>query len=161
MALGSRSRTENTTDTWLTPKYIIDALKPFNLDPCSEKNPPWNIALNTHVQEDNGLEQLWHGFVWCNPPYGNATKDWLKKMAEHNNGIALVFARTETKMFFESVWPKAKAILFLEGRIKFCFPNGTQAKENCGAPSILIAYGTMAVKRLENSKLKGKLTYIN
>ncbi len=38
----------------------------------------------------------------------------MKKMADHNNGIALSFARTETAWFFESVWGRASAILFIE-----------------------------------------------
>ncbi len=39
-----------------------------------------------------------------NPPYGEQTERWLAKLAKHGNGIALVYARTETKMFFDSVW---------------------------------------------------------
>lgn len=159
--IATRPRTQTTTDVWLTPKYITDALKPFDLDPCTEEKRPWEIANQSFTHKDDGLTQSWNGFVWCNPPYGAQTQHWLNKMAKHNNGLALVFARTETKMFFESVWPKAKAILFIKSRIKFCFSNGEPAKENCGAPSVLIAYGDLAVKRLENCQIEGKLLYIN
>ncbi|WP_028023755.1 DNA N-6-adenine-methyltransferase [Enterovibrio calviensis] len=156
----TRPRTLETSDVWLTPKYIIDDIGPFDLDPCTEKVRPWPTADSHFTLIDDGLVQDWFGFVWCNPPYGSQTQHWLKKMAEHNNGVALVFARTETKMFFESVWPKAQAIFFIQSRIKFCFPDGRQARENCGAPSVLVAYGKEAVRRLENSQLLGKLIYI-
>lgn len=162
--IATRPRTTQTTDVWLTPQYITDALKPFDLDPCTEEVRPWEVATRNYTKIEDGLKQTWRGFVWCNPPYGAQTQYWLRKMAEHNNGLALVFARTETKMFFESVWPKAKAIFFIKSRVKFCFPSGEAATENSGAPSVLIAYGDIALKRLErleDTQLKGKLIYIN
>ena len=159
--IATRTRTKNTTDTWLTPKYITDTLGPFDLDPCTEMTRPWDTANQYFTIHDDGLNQPWKGFIWCNPPYGNQTQHWLSKLSEHNNGIALIFARTETKMFFEHVWPKAKAILFIKGRIKFYYPDGEEAKGNCGASSVLIAYGDLAVRRLEKANVKGKLIYIN
>ena len=60
------------------------------------------------------------GAGWLNPPYGEQTGLWLEKMAAHRDGIGLVFARTETRMFFDFVWPKANAVVFLKGRIAFC-----------------------------------------
>lgn len=30
--------------TWLTPKYIIDELGPFDLDPCAADSMPWPTA---------------------------------------------------------------------------------------------------------------------
>lgn len=150
-------RTKNTTDIWFTPKEIIIRLGLFNLDPCTELDRPWDTAAKHFTKEDNGLNQKWVGIVWCNPPYGTQTKIWLEKMAQHNNGIALVFARTETKMFFEHVWPKATGILFLEGRLTFCNQNGTPGKTNSGAPSVLIAYGSEALEKLKKSKIQGKL----
>jgi hypothetical protein len=94
--------------------------------------------------------------VWCNPPYGTQTESWLNRMAMHNNGIALIFARTETRMFFKYVWPFAKSILFIKGRLFFCDVEGNSAKANSGAPSVLIAYGSEADQRLIRSKISGK-----
>jgi hypothetical protein len=106
-------------EEWLTPKPIIDALGPFDLDPCASVVRPWEIATTHYTIEDNGLLKPWNGFVWCNPPYGQETKKWFRRMLQHGNGIALTFARVETKMFFESVWGGATAVLFLQGRISF------------------------------------------
>ncbi|ELA9844203.1 hypothetical protein QRL16_001930 [Vibrio parahaemolyticus] len=75
----TRSRTSTTSDVWLTPKYIIDDIGPFNLDPCTEKERPWPTAESHFTLIDDGLMQDWFGFVWCNPPYGSQTQHWLKK----------------------------------------------------------------------------------
>jgi hypothetical protein len=98
--------------------------------------------------------------VWCNPPYGLEAANWLNKLAEHGNGIALIFARTETKMFFDHVWKKADALLFIEGRLYFHRVNGEKAKANSGAPSVLIAYGSHNVETLRNCGIKGKFIYL-
>lgn len=106
-------------DEWLTPRDILEALGPFDLDPCAPVEPPWPIATTTYNMLDDGLRRPWSGFIWCNPPYGQETGRWLNKMGAHGNGIALVFARTETEMFFESVWRGATSMLFLEGASTF------------------------------------------
>lgn len=149
--------TKDNKDEWLTPPYIWKALGHFDLDPCAPISPPWRIAdWNLNILDD-GLSHDWgkYGFVWCNPPYGKQTPLWLKKMAEHNNGIALIFARTDTIMFHEFVF-KAKAILFIKGRLSFYDVHGVKGG-TAGAPSCLVAYGDEAVKRLESCGINGKL----
>lgn len=134
---------EGVTNVWLTPKHITDALGEFDLDPCAAPSPrPWDIAKKHYdiTAEEDGLILPWNGRVWCNPPYGPHAEDWLKLMAQHNQGIALIFARTETKAWQKQVWPKASGILFLAGRIRFCRPDGTPG-DSAAAPSALVAYG--------------------
>ena len=156
MSIGSHQSAHMISDVWLTPPAIINALKPFDLDPCSPKHPPWNIADKWFSEEDNGLLQSWFGFVWCNPPYSRQIERWLERMAMHNNGIALIFARTETKAFVRYVWGCASSALFIEGRLHFHYENGERAKANSGAPSVLIGYGKEAENRLKYSEIKGK-----
>jgi len=148
------TRSQNTTDVWLTPPNIFKALGPFDLDPCAACNRPWDTAAIHYCIHDNGLAHTWLGLIWCNPPYGRQAAKWLKQMAHHNNGIALIFARTETKAFQQWVFGHATSILFLAGRINFCKPDGTRS-DRAGAPSCLIAYGQTAHQRLANSNLKG------
>lgn len=81
----------------------------------------------------------------------------MAKMADHNNGIALIFARTETSTFFDYVWKYADSILFIKGRLSFYKVDGTQGNFNGGAPSCLIAYGESNTDSLRNSGIKGKL----
>jgi hypothetical protein len=143
-------------DEWLTPPEIVQALSPFDLDPCSPINRPWDTARIHYTIADNGLWLPWEGRVWMNPPYGRETELWLEKLAAHGNGIALIFARTETRMFFKHVWPVANAVLFIEGRLHFYYVDGSRAKENSGGPSMLIAYGSENAERLKSSGIKGR-----
>jgi hypothetical protein len=69
--------------------------------------------------------------------------------------VALVFARTETRAFFDHVWGKATAILFLKGRLKFHKPNG-ELGGTAGSPSVLIAYGEADAETLKNCNINGK-----
>jgi hypothetical protein len=142
------------TEVWLTPPSIIHALGEFDLDPCSEEEMPWQVAKNKYTEKDDGLVQQWEGRVFMNPPYGPKLNPFLSKLADHGNGIALVFARTETRAFFDSVWPRANAIMFLRRRVKFYRPDGTQGKSS-GSPSCLIAYGRSNVQALYDSGLDG------
>ncbi len=157
------TRGEESTDSWITPKWLIDRLGQFDLDPCACDQQPWPCAAKSYTEADNGLMMPWHGMVWCNPPYGSECAYWLDRMALHNNGVALIFARTETKMFFKSVWPKASALLFVRGRLTFAYPDGTLPKtgHNSGGPSVLIAYGPHAHHRLRLAEDLGALVRLN
>jgi hypothetical protein len=144
--MGSHQSHRAGTTTWLTPPHIIDALGPFDLDPCAA--PGWVTAEKHITLPDDGLTAEWSGRVWLNPPYGAEVWDWLAKLAEHGNGTALIFARTETTGFVREVWGKATALLFLHGRLHFHHADGTRADANSGAPSVLVAYGDSDAERL-------------
>ena len=148
-------------DEWLTPPIIIESLGDFDLDPCASLIRPWATAKHHYTIEDNGLIQPWKGRIWCNPPYGRQTGKWLAKMVEHGNGIALIFARTETKNFFRYIWPAAHGVMFLKGRLAFYHTDGTIAQNSAGAPSYLVAYGMENAKILRECGLNGKFLYIN
>jgi len=147
------------TNEWLTPPGIIKALGEFDLDPCMPEVRPWDTAKLHYTKSMDGLLLSWEGRVWCNPPYGDEAKVWLAKCAKHGNCTALIFARTETKMFFESVWNKAYAILFVKGRLKFHRVNGEPGL-SAGAPSVLIAYDKSNAEALEKSGIEGKLIWL-
>ena len=119
----------------------MQLLGPFDLDPCAPVRRPWDTAAKHYTVLDDGLLQPWAGRVWLNPPYEPETGKWLSKMARHGNGIALVLARTDTRAWHEHVFPKAAALLFIKGRLAFFNVDGSQAKNTCGAPSVLAAYG--------------------
>lgn len=154
--MGSHQSARAKTTTWLTPPELVAALGPFDLDPCAAPSPrPWSTA-NRHIElPEDGLEAHWHGRVWLNPPYSSEAWVWLRRLATHGDGIALVFARTETAGFVAEVWQKATALLFLHGRLHFHYADGTRAPANSGAPSVLVAYGSVAASRLANAELDG------
>ena len=149
------------TDTWLTPKPVVDALGPFDLDPCAAPEPrPWPTAARHYdiTKGQDGLMLPWKGFIWLNPPFGDQAGVWLGLLGLHApGGVSLILARCETEWWFKSVWAKAAGMMFLRGRLNFCYPDGTQAKQNCGAPPVLIGYGDEAMRRIANSPLEGHL----
>ena len=158
--MGSHQKHGRAEAVWLTPPEIVQALGPFDLDPCFGAPRPWDTAAE-HYGPDaagglGGLHMPWRaGMVWCNPPYDRHAWAWLARCADHGSAIALIFARTEVREFHRQVWERATALLFLEGRLFFHHPDGRRAAHNGGAPSVLVAYGEEAAARLYRCPLKG------
>lgn len=153
MSLSGHQSARMQNDEWLTPPEIVRACGQFDLDPCAPIVRPWDTAARHFTVEDDGLAQSWDGRVWCNPPFGREAVKWLRRMAEHGNGIALIPARTETAMFYETVWGAADAVLFVQGRPHFHYVDGRRAPFNSGAPICLVGYGLSNVVALERSGL--------
>ena len=187
-------KTDSSTIEWLTPPSLVKSLGEFDLDPCAAESSKriWDLAAESWSLEEHGNSLvdscIWKGRVFCNPPYGrDVTFQWIKKLAEHGNGIALIFARTETKGFQKEVFGKANAILFLKGRIRFyrfwtpfiekqqqnsskklydiIEMNGDKLNEKTvimpkqgpNAPSCLIAFGKNNVEALQTAIKEGWL----
>lgn len=144
--------------SWYTPPSIFELLNTeFDLDVCAPQGGvPWIPAKNHYALPQDGLAEKWEGKVWCNPPYGKETPLWLKKILEHGNGIALVFARTDTKWFHDYA-AKADSLLFLKGRVQFV--DGLQKTNSSGSTcgSVLLAYGTDCQEVLAGAKDYGFL----
>ncbi len=141
MTLGSHQRTVGKSQTHLTPRWLIDRLGQcgFDLDPCAAPLPrPWDCARENWTE--GGLERPWSGRVWLNPPFDRyQVGQWVQRLADHGDGVALLHARTEAA-WFEPVWKRATTILFLADRIKFCREDGTEQRANSGAPVVLAAF---------------------
>ena len=152
-ALSGHQSARMKNDEWLTPPEILRALGTFDLDPCAPVRRPWATAAAHYTAEDDGLSKPWQGRVWCNPPFGREAVKWLRRCAEHGNAVALVPARTETAMFYETVWGVADAVCFLRGRPHFHFVDGRRASFNSGAPIALVAYGEQNAEALHASRL--------
>lgn len=153
MSLSKHQSPSMKNDEWLTPPEILRSLGRFDLDPCSPVNRPWATADQHFTVLDNGLNQPWHGRVWLNPPFGREAIKWLGKLRDHGNGIALIPARTETRIFYETIWNHADGILFLQGRPHFHFVDGRKASFNSGAPICLVSYGQKNLKILKESQM--------
>lgn len=155
--MGGHQSPRSETEVWLTPPDIFRDLGAFDLDPCAADPRPWDCARVNYTRADNGLLKPWDGRVWLNPPYGppSIVRPWLERMAAHQRGVALIFARTETEAFHRFVWQAAHGVLFLRGRLHFCRPDGRPADNNAGAPSCLVAYSLHDRLTLEESNLPG------
>lgn len=147
---------ERRSIEWFTPPRIFDALGlAFDLDPCAPKGGvPWIPARRHYSIEDDGLAQEWHGRVWMNPPYGREAGVWARKLAAHGDGIALVFARTDSA-WFQAVARQADAICLVAGRLSFIPGTAGQMEKghNAAAASALLAYGSECASALHRSGL--------
>ena len=131
---------------WETPQDFFDELNNkfnFTLDPCATHANA--KCKNYYTQAENGLTKNWGGHtVFCNPPYGRAIKEWVKKChdeALNNNALVvmLVPARTDTAYFHKYIYnnPCAK-IIFIKGRLKF---GGNQQGSGAAPfPSMLVIF---------------------
>lgn len=154
--IGGHTKPNNgATVSWLTPPWILERLGPFDLDPCPCLPQPFPTAAR--VIKGDGLVEPWprEESVWLNPPYGSALGKWLRKLYFHGNGIAICFARTETRTFFKWVWGKVSGLLFIETRPHFYRPDGMKAKGNSGGPCVLLAYGEQMAQRLRICNVPG------
>lgn len=110
------------TDQWATPQEFYDQLNDefhFTLDPCADESN--HKCDKYYTKEQDGLSQDWSGErVFCNPPYGRAIGDWVKKCAECACDIAvmLIPARTDTRWFHQYIYGKTE-VRFIKGRLKF------------------------------------------
>ena len=144
------------TDEWLTPPEIIHSLGRFDLDPCAHRDQFYRTAKQMISPPEDGLAVKWRGRVWLNPPYGAGITLWLKRLAKHGNGIALVPARTEVQSWFwPYIWEAADAVFFFRGRLSFLKPDGKKLG-NAAHGSVLVAYGARNRKALEKCEFVGK-----
>lgn len=130
------------TDKWATPQAFFDRLNEefhFTLDPCAL---PENAKCKRFFSPaENGLAQNWGGeIVFCNPPYGRAIYDWVRKCSAEAQKpdtivVALLPARTDTRYFHEFIYNKAQEIRFVKGRLKF-----GNSKNAAPFPSMVVVF---------------------
>lgn len=147
---------KTTTVEWYTPELVFQALGlTFDLDVCAPPGGlPWIPATRSFSKADDGLSQDWSGQrVWMNPPYGRGIEQWMRKLARHRDGIALVFCRSDTAWWQEAI-RQADAVCFIRGRLSFIQGmNRTQPPGRSPAPSVLMAYGPECSAALMRSGL--------
>ena len=57
--IGSHQKSIGDNQVWLTPKFILDALGPFDLDPCAAPEPrPWNTAAKHIIEKEDSSMKL-------------------------------------------------------------------------------------------------------
>ena len=150
-------QSRNSENTWFTPKVFIDALGPFDLDPCTVSFRPFDTAKNhfQHDLGDDGLILSWFGDVWLNPPYGKEIGPFIKKFITHLKGCLLIFARMGSE-HIQRLIESGASIFLLRKRINF-LSKDHKNRGNAGADSLIAFYDKKYIQRLVNSEIKGVL----
>jgi hypothetical protein len=110
----SKTLFSSATVEWATPVKVFEELNKefhFDFDPC---------PLGGDIDGRSSLFLSWRGRrVFCNPPYGPAISDFLRRADEAQIAVYLLPARTDTKWFHDLVLPRANEIRFLRSRLNF------------------------------------------
>ena len=116
--LFATEQTTRTSDDYWTPKWIFDALGlTFDLDvACPPEGPAHTPCHAYYTQKDNGLTAPWHGIVFMNPPYSNASA-WVNKWLDHGNGIAIT-VQGKSK-WADRLWNEADGIVLMKQNMHF------------------------------------------
>lgn len=93
---------------------------------------------------DPSFQTIWGGRIWLNPPYSKPLIwQFVEKLAEHGNGIALLFNRCDSNKFQDIIFTKATGMMFLRNRIKFFRPDGTRGDSPVAVVFLLHLAGKM------------------
>ena len=140
-------------DLLQTPLWVYKPLGHIDLDPCAGKNT--DIAKVNYRLEDNrnGLEEEWHGFVFCNPPFSQKLL-WIEKMISHKNGILLLPERGSTP--WHGPCAQKAGYHFTMGK-KINFIGGSSSNPT---GSTLFLFGDLALSKVLDSELTGTLNKV-
>ena len=134
---------------WYTPAHFVEAARSvmgtIDLDPASSEVANQTVkATQFFTSEDSGLEKVWRGRVFLNPPYAQPLiAQFIEKAVEQfcqghvSEAIVLVNNGTDTA-WGQALLGSAAAVCFPKSRIRFIDPMGKPS----GAPlqGQMIAY---------------------
>ena len=133
---------------WYTPPKYIEAARRvmggIDLDPCSSEVAQEYIKADIYYTiDDDGLEYVWAGRVWMNPPYG---RELVERFCEEvvdqfdsgsiDQACVLVNNATETN-WFQNMMSSACSVCFITGRVKFLNEDGEEAKTPLQGQAVL------------------------
>jgi hypothetical protein len=91
------------------------------------------------------------------PTLRNRNLQMDAQVCRDKRGVALIFARTDTKGFHDHIFGQAKAIYFLKGRVKFHREDGSCPKNGPAAPSCFVMHTEEDTEAVLKSGLAGSL----
>lgn len=129
----------SATDEWETPQDLFDKLNAefhFTTDVCATAENA--KCTRYYTREDDGLERIWGGVCWMNPPYGRQIGKWARKAwtsAQENGAtvVCLLPARTDTGWWHD--YCMKGEIRFIRGRLRF-----GGSKWNAPFPSAIVIF---------------------
>lgn len=128
------------SDEWYTPqKYIKSArlvMGSIDVDPCTCEFAQTRVKAATYyTAEHNGLDKVWFGNIWLNPPYSETGK-WIDKLkfwlCYQFDAIVLVNSKTETE-WYQWCLENCRAFCLVKGRIQFEKEDGVKGTGRSGS----------------------------
>lgn len=132
--------------SWCTPPQFFNELDQefhFDLDPAATEKSAKCARFSP--RQTTGWKGTGGCCVFCNPPYGRAIQDWVRKGYEESQKpgttvVMLIPARTDTSYFHDYIFHgKADEVRFLRGRLKFTDEDGN-TKDAAPFPSAVIVW---------------------
>lgn len=161
---------------WYTPSSIVEAarrvLGTIDLDPasCAPANQTVK-ATRYFAKEDNGLEHVWYGSVWLNPPFGTIRTEydgsvwqgrsvaniWIQKLIHEYNAHrvkqAILLIKADCKQnWFKPLWDYP--LCFAWDRVYFNRPNNIKP-EKMQFGTAFVYFGQNEAKFIEEFKKIG------
>jgi hypothetical protein len=135
------------SDERFTPRWIFDALgETFDLDPASPVELETFVpAARRYTREDDGLSQEWGGFVWCNPPFSNATP-WSDKFLA--NGAGLWLGPIANAAWFDRMLRACDVAWLMRD---FAFVHPTHAGKRSSMPLAMFGFGDRAASAIDRA----------
>ena len=138
-----------STDDWYTPPEVFEAMGVmFDIDVAAPSGGvPWIPCKRYFTENDDGLAQDWHGFVWCNPPYSAPTR-WLDKLRVHGDGIIVVRADLSSGAYYRA-FTQADTLHVPDGRLQFVNAHGGRTDATVTFSTVLLGFGDRAGEALK------------
>ena len=144
-ASGGAASMSNRMD-WKTPTDLFaspDDEFHFTLDAASSETN--HKCQKYYTLEDSAFNHEWGGeTVFCNPPYGKAIADWVRKCSMEDSrkntlAVMLLPASADTRWLQNCILNRAE-VRFLKGRLKFETDGVPDDPAPC--PSMIVAMRT-------------------
>jgi len=111
---------------WYTPPEYIESARAvmgsIDTDPASSEYAQQTVGAKTyHTEQSNGLDKIWTGNVWMNPPYSMPEiKQFIDKLldSDYDEYIVLTNNSSDTS-WFHDLLSNSMAMCFTRGRVGF------------------------------------------
>src|SRR5258708_39058797 len=156
-----------SSNEWYTPAKYIEAAREvmgsIDLDPASSDLANETVkARHYYTKEDNGLEQMWFGRTWLNPPFGRIQTPgqkmnqgiWIRKLLKEDQrghvdqALLLTTCRPDTS-WFSALWDFP--ICFTDHKVGFYLPEEGRIlqEHNHGQGTIFVYMGLWEQRFIE------------
>lgn len=130
---------------YFPPKKIVSALQPIDMVYTDVNEKLSGRVLMVHISDNNEVTEM------------------IAKLANHRNGYLITKVNTDTNLFQKSIFTRAHAVCFLQGRVKFLNEFHVEMKKASPFPVCILSFGQNASKDLFDKVSTGKIngTYIS